>query len=40
MYNKIVERFYIEFNGEKLFNRGQVDEWIKHNSMIWEKWNE
>jgi hypothetical protein len=30
---------YIEIKGEKLFNRVQLDEWIKHNSMIWEKWN-
>lgn len=30
---------YIEIDKEKLFNKNQVDEWIKYNSTIWEKWN-
>lgn len=30
---------YIEIDKEKLFNKNQVDEWIKYNSTVWEKWN-
>lgn len=26
---------YIEMNEEKYFNKTQVDEWIKYNSLIW-----
>lgn len=29
---------YLEINRQKLFNKGQVDEWIKYNSTIWEQW--
>lgn len=28
---------YIEINKQKLFNKEQVDEWIKYNSLAWDK---